>query len=283
MTLNSRSAKLSSPNAKVQDVPNTPTVGTAAQVGDNVNIPFTAAATGGRAALYRAISNPGNIEAISYGDSPILVPGLTAGTSYTFTVRGESASGATAGYTSATNSVSIDYGAMQEISTVVPNGSTRDIDFSNIPQTYTDLRLVVTARSNAGVSVDYAMMYFNDYGSPGSATSYSGFGGNGSSPYYFRTTSTNAMSTGYIAGGSSTNNIFGTVVIDIFNYSNTAVNKATMSRSSADLNGSGNTELTFGLWRSTNAITKIVMFPNTSNAVWMAGTKFTLYGIKAAS
>jgi hypothetical protein len=68
--------------------PGVPTMGTASLSGSDVSVPFTApAATGGTSITgYTVTSNPGNITATGTS-SPILINGLTPGTSYTFTVK----------------------------------------------------------------------------------------------------------------------------------------------------------------------------------------------------
>jgi hypothetical protein len=69
----------------------------------SVDVAFTAPDTsvGGPVFSYTAVSNPGSVT-VTGNASPINVPGLTGGTSYTFTVRGNNPSGSTA-YSSASN------------------------------------------------------------------------------------------------------------------------------------------------------------------------------------
>ena len=88
---------------KVVDIPSTPTIGTATGGGNLATVPFTAAAVGGPATTFTATSNPDSITGSSLS-SPIVVDGLTAGTSYTFTVRGTNATGSSE-LTTASNSV----------------------------------------------------------------------------------------------------------------------------------------------------------------------------------
>lgn len=92
-------------------VPGAPTVGTPARVSGSstqIDVPFTAPASDGGAPItsYTAVSSPGNITgSISQsGSGTIRVSGLTAGTSYTFTVYATNTNGNSAN-SSASSSV----------------------------------------------------------------------------------------------------------------------------------------------------------------------------------
>lgn len=98
------SGKLSSPNIKIQDVPDVPQIGTATIVNKLATITFTPAATGGTPVQFRAISTPDNTEAVGTS-SPISFTLPNVGTSYSLKVRSESLSGATNGYSGGSNSV----------------------------------------------------------------------------------------------------------------------------------------------------------------------------------
>jgi len=163
------------------------------------------------------------------------------------------------------------------IATVSPSGSTSTISFSSIPATYTDLVLVVYGRTTAAVTTQNCTIRFNgDY-----STSYSWtqLNGNGSSATSNRASSTQSV-IGDINGSSTTSGIFCAININIFNYANTTTYKSYLSRSATDLNGSGTTIETVGLWRNTGAITLIELFPSSGN--WVSGSMATLYGITAA-
>lgn len=94
----------------IPDLPDqTVTIGTPTDgnTGTTVNVAFTPGnvTTGGLVSTYQAVSNPGSITSTS-PTSPILVSGLTPGTSYTFQVAARNNSGiSTAGYSNSSNSV----------------------------------------------------------------------------------------------------------------------------------------------------------------------------------
>lgn len=86
-------------------VPQAPTIGTITSNTSStgrMNVPYTAGADGGKTVTtFTATSSPGSVTAT--GSSPILVTGLTPGTTYTFTVTATNANG-TSSASSASNS-----------------------------------------------------------------------------------------------------------------------------------------------------------------------------------
>jgi len=98
------SGRVSKIKGKILDIPvNAPTIGTPTAGELSASVAFTAPDTsvGGPVFSYTALSNPGSVTATGNA-SPINVTGLTGGTSYTFTVRGNNPSGSTP-YSSASN------------------------------------------------------------------------------------------------------------------------------------------------------------------------------------
>jgi hypothetical protein len=278
MTLNSRSAKLSSPNVKVQDVPDRPTIGTAVVNVDTIQIPFTPATTGGQAAVYRAVSNPGGIEATSFGSSPITIPNLDDGVARTFTVRGETSTGATTGFSAASNAVTVPRSALEPIATTGGSGS--GWVFTSIPQTYQDLMLVINARSTNSSTTTQTITFFN--GDSGASNySRSVLSANGSSVSAFRESNFAQMyGMDGVPAANATANIFSSTIAHILNYKSTSSFKSVITRHGADLNGSGLTSLQIGLWRSTAAINQINISLVSGSVA--AGSTATLYGIRAA-
>jgi hypothetical protein len=278
MTLNSRSTKLSSPNVKIQDVPNVPTIGTPTQAGDNINVAFTPATTGGQAAVYRAVSSPGGIEATSFGSSPISVAGLNGGTAYTFTVRGETSTGATTGYSSASSSVTTDFGAYQQIATTVMTGNTGNVVFSSIPSGYRHLQIRMVARNAEAITgLRGLFINFNGDSSTTCATHY--MYGNASSIIsgYQSDNRINAGGWSLMPTVNLTSGAFFSGVIDILDYSSTSKNKTLRLLGGTNTSTASTVGLMSGLWPSTAAINNIEMY---SNGAWVSGSRFSLYGIK---
>ena len=145
--------------------------------------------------------------------------------------------------------------------------ATNAVTFSSIPQTYTDLVLVVNGSTSYNSSADAYQLSFNGATTGLSVTR---LAGTGSSTYSDR------YSTPY-AGWISTEK--GADIINIMNYSNTTTYKTAITRSSSQ--GSyPQVGATVVLWQSTNAITSVTVTDTSGN--WQSGSTFTLYGIANA-
>ena len=165
-------------------------------------------------------------------------------------------------------------GAMEFIrSTVVSANGT--VTLSSIPNTYQDLILVITARTDSS-SLTSGLLRFN--GDTGSNYSSTLLYGTGTAPTSERYSNESFTRIGYAIGSSQLANVFSTQLVQILNYANTSTNKTVISRDASDVNGSGITQLTIGSWRNTAAINSIT-YPVTL----VAGSTVTLYGIKAGA
>lgn len=166
------------------------------------------------------------------------------------------------------------------IATVTPNGAT--VDFTNIPQTYTDLVMVIHGRGAGTFTTVWCLVTVNN---DSSGTSYSRtvLKGDGSTISTFRESNYAQLYTldGF-PGASVTSNIFATGMYFFSNYTNTTTFKNIFSRSTTDINGSGQIIAMAGIWRSTAAINRISLFVASGNNTFANGSTITLYGIKAA-
>ena len=161
----------------------------------------------------------------------------------------------------------------------VSGSSTNPVTFNNIPQTFTDLMLVIYGRSTGTVQLDTTLAYVN-FNTGTNNYSNTNFYTDGSSIVANRATNQVYFGFGAHPAGGATANVFGTEVFHILNYTNSTAFKTVLSQASSDLNGSGQMYMGVHLWRQTAAITRLDMY--TSNPAWAAGSKLTLYGIKAA-
>lgn len=171
-----------------------------------------------------------------------------------------------------------DFGAFESIATTVITSDTASVTFSSIPQTYKHLQLRMFAKTDRGDTDDVTLVQFN--GDTAANYSYHYVRGNGTAA-----SSGGAASTSYIylnyasSGNSSASNIFGSCVVDILDYTNTNKYKTTRSLQGFDLNGQGWVYLSSGNWRSTSAITSIVL-DQQYGTNWKQYSHFALYGIK---
>lgn len=165
----------------------------------------------------------------------------------------------------------------EPIATTTLGSATTNITFSSIPQTYTDLRIVLVANDgdagNGGaLSVTLNSVTTTTY----SATNITSAG---ASPASSAFTNFPYLHAGNLNGATGTWSFF---EMDFLNYRG-ATNKTVLFKDSADRNGAGVAMYTVALWRNTAAITSITMQSNNApTRQLVAGTTATLYGILKA-
>lgn len=144
------------------------------------------------------------------------------------------------------------------------------VTFSNLPQGYTDLVLVVNGLGAVNTGI---VLTFN-----GSTTSYSNtnVGGNGTSAQSNRRTTQQFINLTYTSYFTTSYN--GNIIVNIMNYANTTTYKTVIGRAN---NASIGAEAMVGLWSNTSAITSLTVGNDGSGNIG-SGTTFTIYGIKAA-
>jgi hypothetical protein len=175
-------------------------------------------------------------------------------------------------------------GPQGEFSTYTPiysqtlSSNTSSITFSNIPTTFTDLVLVCSARS-AWTSDEYEAVGFRFNGDSSNNYSTTFVAGNGSSAVSFRE-STQPQITARMNPSTSSNTAFSSIIVQIQNYSNVTTNKTVLIRSNSSVEFY-EVAANVGTWRSTSPI--ISLFVGNARANLVAGSTFTLYGIKAAA
>lgn len=165
----------------------------------------------------------------------------------------------------------------QLISTVtVGSGGSATIVFSSIPQTFTDIQIVCSSRSDAnpfGVAVNQIALSAND-----GATGWSSraLGGNGSSAY-------SETGSGSVTQSSiSTSNVFANGVITICNYASTSAYKSGSIDSVIENNATASWMALHAIqWPSNTALTAISLYPVSGNFV--QHSTFSLYGITSGS
>jgi hypothetical protein len=170
----------------------------------------------------------------------------------------------------------------EPLATVTLDSAQRVINFTNIPQNYTDLVLVVSLRANTGQYPILLMLLNNDSSALYSRTYLAGDG----------TSATSARQTGFsqvypgpgsVVGISDGANTFSTGVINLMDYSNSTTFKTILSRDAVPPNstgGIGATHAYVNLWRNTQPITSIAINTNNGNN-YEAGSTFSLYGVGA--
>lgn len=157
------------------------------------------------------------------------------------------------------------------------SSSAGSVTFSSIPGTYTDLKLLVSARSDWSTSHnDIIRIRFNGGGDTNNATRY--IWGDGSS---ISTGAYTYSSGGYCPAATATNNTFGSSEIYIGGYAGTAHAKPISISAAGENFASAASVIEAGArWNSTSAITSITLVLSVGSFV--AGSSFYLYGITKA-
>ena len=159
----------------------------------------------------------------------------------------------------------------EPISTTTLTGTQANISFSSLGS-YTDLILVCNP-INTSAGSDIGLQFNSDTGNNYSAT---WVNGNGTSAVSSSIASYSYTPVLQPVSGQST--VYsGQAIIQIMNYRNSTTYKSVLTRYDDAAKSTG---AEIGLWRSTAAITSLLMKPGTGS--FASGSTFTIYGILAA-
>lgn len=164
--------------------------------------------------------------------------------------------------------MAVTYKLIQTIT--VGSGGAANIEFTSIPQTYTDLHLVISGRS--ADTIIACQVEFN-----GSTSSHSGrfLEGDGSTVYSYTTTSTIGA---FITKSSDTASTFGSASIYIPNYTSSNHKSFSVDTTTENNATTAYPALFAKLWSNTSAITSILLKPQVANFAQYSSA--SLYGIK---
>jgi hypothetical protein len=150
--------------------------------------------------------------------------------------------------------------------------SSNTITFSSIPQTYTDLVLLVSDRSDRAASNDALILKLN-----GSTSTGRRLYGSGS------TVTSTANPDPLDSADTSTANSFSNIIFYIANYASTTTNKSWFADGVQENNAtSAHQSITAGLYASNSAVTSLSVQPETGTNLKQYSSA-TLYGILKGS
>ena len=166
------------------------------------------------------------------------------------------------------------YTAIQTVT--VGSGGASSIQFTSIPQTYTDLVILLSGRTTRNDTADDIGIEFNN--TTGVYSNKRLFGYSGSTSGAISDASAGNEG-GMASAATATSNTFGSTYIYIPNY--TSSNNKSISTDSVSETNSGNAVqvLVAGLATVTSAITSIKLLSRNSGN-WVQYSTATLYGIK---
>lgn len=172
-----------------------------------------------------------------------------------------------------------NFGQFESIQTItVGSSGATTLFFSDIPQNYQHLQLRCIARStwsSAGLVI--LKIFFNGDSNQSNYSKHH-LVGNGSSVTSYGGANDSGIDS--LPGGFYTANVFGAVVVDILDYTNTSKTTTTRALGGFDSNGSGWSILGSNLWNNTAAVSNMsISLGPTSNFVQYS--QVSLYGVKA--
>lgn len=157
----------------------------------------------------------------------------------------------------------------------VLSADTTSVTISNIPSTYSYLQLRVSGWTGRSAYIDPLNIRFN--GDTGSNYSYQVLGGDAGTVKGESSSSTTALYCGRLAGSSGGGEM-GVNVIDIYQYTNTNINKSALFLGGTEYRTDGVMLMGTGTWNNTSAISSITVFAGVGSM--KTRTKITLYGYK---
>jgi hypothetical protein len=170
-------------------------------------------------------------------------------------------------------------GAYDSLATVTLSANTASIEFAGIPSGYKHLQIRYLSRSSRAATTDSVSIRFNSDTGSNYARHY--LYGDGATASAGASTSQTSSNIGTQSAASATASIFGVGVIDVLDYASANKNKTVRCLSGADLNGSGDIQLSSGLYFATPAaITSITLLAQGGSANFVQYSSFALYGVK---
>jgi len=166
------------------------------------------------------------------------------------------------------------------INKTILGSSQNGLTFSNIPQTYNQLQLVVVGR---GDTASNRVEVHIQLGTGGGAVD---SGGNyqyiqlydtGGTLSYSHGESTAYMYVGQISAANSPSNTAGAVTVDFYGYNLATFYKTAQAKSGSTPRSTGILDYNTVAWKNTGAITSMYVFASAGN--FITGTAFYLYGI----
>jgi len=156
----------------------------------------------------------------------------------------------------------------------VGSGGASSIEFTSIPQTYTDLHILVSGRGSASAYYSTLGLQFN-----GSTSSWSN---RWVQSYGSGVNSGNAANNQMpdVTGNTATSSTFGSISIYIPNYTSSNYKSISMDGVTENNSTSAQAQFYANLWSNTAAITSIKLQDPFSGYTFLQHSSATLYGIK---
>lgn len=176
-------------------------------------------------------------------------------------------------------------GSMEAISSITLSANQSNVEFNNIPSTYTHLQLRIFTRTNRSTyNVDEIYAQFNGDSTAGNYAQHALYATNNNFPSTLTTFGGSNNYGAMYVGANNGTAPFAAWIVDIFDYADTNKYKTMRAIGGADSNGDTSgfctvPGLVSQLWLNTNAITSIKIVPGLGTALNQYSS-FSLYGTK---
>lgn len=242
-------------------------------------IPSSALVSGTTATTQSANDNSTKVATTAYADTkaPLASPALTGTpTAPTASFGTNTTQIATTAFVIA-NAAGTSSPAEQLITETVLGGTAASVSFTSISGAYRDLRVVIRGRGDKSATFAIVGLRFNN----DTAANYDvALLDTSSATAAGQSVAATSIAVGYIAANTAPASTAGGIDIRVFDYRGTTFHKALIAHGNLKaVASSGNLFDTqrSGWWRSTSAVTRVDVFPDTGN--FIAGTVVSLYGI----
>jgi hypothetical protein len=178
-----------------------------------------------------------------------------------------------------------DAGSYYPLGEFTLSAAQANVEFTNIPQTYTHLQIRGIVRGTEAVQtrVGFYVQFNSDTGTNYSRHNLIADGG-GTAESNASTSQVSMFGASWMTPSAlALSNVYAGFVCDVLDYRNTNKYKTGRMLIGFDNNGTtgstGRVGLDSGVWMNTNAITSIKIIPTANN--WAANSSFALYGVNA--
>lgn len=159
--------------------------------------------------------------------------------------------------------------------TTVGSGGAATIEFTSIPQVYTDLQISISSRDSYSATSTAMYLQFNNNSSNHGIQRLRG--GSGTVDAYRETAQSSINLYNIKPGALATNNVFGSASIYILNYASSNYKSVSVEGIGENNSTDAYSVIFAGSWLNTSAITSIKLY---SDSTFVQYSTATLYGIK---
>ena len=170
--------------------------------------------------------------------------------------------------------------AFDLLETTTLTSSASSVTFSGLGA-YSDYKHLqirsITQQTGTAGNAPYAIRFNGD---TGTNYAYHDINGDGANPYSDSSSGDDLIRFTYGSQSQEVADAFAPQIWDLLDFSSSSKNKTTRGLAGREFANANNTRITFGsgLWRNTDPVTSINIFPQESN--WAAKSRFSLYGSK---